>query len=200
MLKFDNLLANRSIFLRYRKKTKVSTAIEQFNYNPCSVEILRLQDVWSYDIAGAGPMADLPPHGADPPERECCATKECNSYCPVWHELITSPAYQGPQGFQVPTMTGRKEPLLFRRNHQNGKEVIRVWRASGTLDFTFDEHDCRAICERFDAGLRQGRSFATGGTAYFNEKSWINRPLTIITAPFAAPVIRHARQNLGMPV
>ena len=146
------------------------------------------------------PGSDLPRSGAKATERECCATTGCSSACPVWHELITNPVYHGPQGFQIPTMTGRKEPLLFRRDHQNGKTVIRVWRASGTLDFTFDENDCRAICERFDAGLQQGRGFAAGGTAYFNEKSWMNRPLTIITAPFAAPVIRHARQNLSMPV
>ena len=151
-------------------------------------------------IAAAGPTADLPPPGAADMERECGSTNGCNSSCLVWQELITNAAYQRAQGFQVPTMTGRKEPLLFRRDEENGKAVIRVWRASGSLDFTFDEHDCRAICERFDAEVRQGRSFATGGTASFNAKSWINRPLTIITAPYAAAVIRHARQNLNMPV
>ncbi len=131
---------------------------------------------------------------------ECCTTAGCNASCPVWNELITNPAYQGPRGFQVPTMTGRREPLLFSRHHRNGNSVIRVWRASGSLDFTFDENDCRSICRRFNEGIGQGRSFTNSGTSYFNEKSWLNRPLTIITAPFAAPVIRHARQNLGFPI
>ena len=151
-------------------------------------------------IAAAGPTAGLPSPGVADMERECCSTKGCNSSCPSWQELITNSAYQRAQGFQVPTMTGRKEPLLFRRDEENDQAVIRVCRASGSLNFTFNEHDCRAICERFDAEVRQGRSFATGGTASFNARSWINRPLTIITAPYAAAVIRHARQNLGLPV
>lgn len=132
---------------------------------------------------------------------ECCETKTCGHFCPVWNELTINPSYQGSKGFQVQTMTGRKEDLLFSSLPPvGGKTVIRVRRASGNLNFTFDENDCRTICERFEAGLRQGNSFVAGGTAFFNNPSWKARPLSIITAPYAAAIVRYARQKVGLRI
>ena len=148
----------------------------------------------------AGPSAgsSLPPDVI--PAASCPAFESCGSACPVWRELTTNPAYQLPEGFEVPTMTGQRENLRFRSQQQHGATVIRVWRVVGSLDFTFDELACRAICQRFAQGLREGHTFADGGTAYFNDPSWANRPLNIVTAPYAAAVIRHARQCVGLPI
>lgn len=131
---------------------------------------------------------------------KCSAKRKCNRSCPVWNELITNSVYQGSDGFQVPTMTGRKDPLFFHTEGLNGNYLIRVWRSDESLNFTFDEKDCREICQRYEAGLAQGRSFCSGGTSYFNDPAWQNRPLTIITAPYAAAVIRFARNKISLPV
>lgn len=131
---------------------------------------------------------------------KCSAKRKCNKFCPVWNELIANSLYRGPDGFQVPTMTGRKDPLFFHTEGLDKNPLIRVWRVDGSLNFTFDENDCQMICQRFEAGLAQGRSFCSGGTSYFNDPAWKNRPLTIITAPYAAAVIRYARNKIGLPV
>jgi|688.fasta_scaffold315563_2 hypothetical protein len=127
-----------------------------------------------------------------------CECKKFNKSCLVWASLTTSPEYQSENGTQVPTMTGRREPLLFRAAKKNQKTVIHVWRTKGRLNFTFDEHDCQAICQRFEEGILKGRNFTEGGTSYFNAPDWDDRPLNYVTAPFAAAIIRHARQMVGL--
>ena len=129
-----------------------------------------------------------------------CNCKDSNSKCKSWEELTQSAQYLTESGVVVPTMTGERDPLNFRCELGNGQKLIRVWRQESDLNFTFDEHDCQAICQRFEEGIKEGRSFTEGGTSYFNSLKWENRPLTIITAPYAAPIIRHARQNLGLPI
>lgn len=148
----------------------------------------------------AAPPADaaLPPHRI--PVASCPAFEGCGSACPVWRELTTNPAYQSPEGFEVPTMTGRRENLRFRSQQQDGVMVIRVWRVVGNLDFTFDEQACRAICQRFAQGIYEGRSFIDGGTSYFNQPQWDDPPLGMIKTPFAAAIIRHARECAGLPI
>jgi hypothetical protein len=150
--------------------------------------------------AEATQASDLTQYHKEAENLACQTSKECGGLCPVWQELTTRQAYQCEPGIQVPTMTGRKEDLFFCYQPTNAKTVIRVWRASGTLDFTFDEHDCLAICQRFVTGLHEDRNFVEGGTAYFNDPSWRERPLNIITAPYAASIIRYARQTIGLPV
>ena len=160
----------------------------------------------SYEAAASasspqtGPATSLAGSSQMIPTTSCPAFESCGSACPVWRELTTNPAYQSPEGFEVPTMTGRRENLRFRSQQQNRATVIRVWRVVGNLDFVFDEQACRAICRRFVQGLLEGRTFADGGTAYFNDPGWANPPLNIINAPFAAAIIRHARQYVGLPI
>lgn len=131
---------------------------------------------------------------------KCYFNSRCDCSCPVWQEITTNLAYKAQNGFHVPTMTGQKEPLLFRCLTENSKNVIHVWRAEGGLDFTFNEHDCCAICQRFEEGLNEGRNFEHGGTAFFNALDWQERPLTIITAPYAAAIIRYARRKIGLRI
>jgi hypothetical protein len=130
----------------------------------------------------------------------CSVSKDCGAICPVWWELTTNQAYKLPEGFIVPTMTGRRENLRFQSLQQDAVSVIRVWRVRGNLDFSFNEMECRAICQRFAQGLQEGRTFVDGGTSYFNQPLWANPPLGMIRTPFAASVIRHARQQLGLPI
>jgi hypothetical protein len=128
----------------------------------------------------------------------CPAFETCGATCPVWRELTTNPAYQLPEGFEVPTMTGRRETLRFRPVQQDGKTVVHVWRVVGNLDFVFDEGQCRAICQRFAQGLQEGSSFLAGGTAYFGTPQWASPPLRRNDNPYAAAVIRHARDVTGL--
>lgn len=100
----------------------------------------------------------------------------------------------------MPTMTGVRENLRFRSEQQDGVAVVRVWRVVRNLGFTFDEQACRAICQRFAEGLLEGHFLVDGRTAHFNGPSWANLPLNIIEAPYAAIVIRHARQCAGLPI
>jgi hypothetical protein len=130
----------------------------------------------------------------------CGPKRDCDRACSVWLELTTNQAYRKATGFKVPTMTGKKEDLLFTCNQKGESYVVRVWRASGALNFTFGENDCHAICQRFEQGLQADRSFVNGGTAYFNDRSWGRPPLGIIQAPYAAAIIRFARQAVGLPV
>ena len=130
----------------------------------------------------------------------CPAFESCGATCPVWRELTANPAYRLPEGFQVPTMTGRRENLRFRTEQHECKTMVHVWRFVGNLDFVFDEAHCRAICQRFAQGLQEGRSLAAGGTAYFGTPRWAAPPLGMIHTPFAAAVVRHARQQVGLPV
>lgn len=141
----------------------------------------------------ASPLKVVPPPA-------CSAVGSCGGICPVWRELTTNPDYQLPEGFEVPTMTGRRENLRFQSQQKDGVTVIRVWRVVGNLDFTFDEEECRTICKRFAQGLQEGRTFVDEGTSYFNDLEWTERPLNIINAPYAAAVIRHARQCVGLPI
>lgn len=129
----------------------------------------------------------------------CCTEPECSGSCPVWREMTGNPSYQNSQGFVVPTMTGKKAPLIFCRHQTGGAPLIRVWRATGSVNFTFDEIACKAICRRFAQGLQAGRSFAAGGTSYFNQPCWQNPPLGMINTPFAAAVVRHVRKKVGLP-
>lgn len=133
-------------------------------------------------------------------KNQFCVCQDSKKSCSVWRELIENSEYQSENGTQVPTMTGRREPLLFRAAKKNQKTVIHVWRTKGRLNFTFDEHDCQAICQRFEEGILKGRNFTEGGTAYFNDQDWDNRPLNYVTAPFAAAIIRHARQMAGLRI
>jgi hypothetical protein len=130
----------------------------------------------------------------------CPAFETCGATCPVWRELTMNPAYRLPEGFEVPTMTGRREKLRFRTEQQDGKTVVHVWRVVGNLDFVFDEAHCRAICQRFAQGLNEGRRFVARGTSYFGTPQWASPPLGMLNTPFAAAVVRHARQRVGLPV
>jgi hypothetical protein len=134
------------------------------------------------------------------PNASCPAFESCGIECPVWRELTTNPGYQFTDGFEVPTMTGRRENLRFRSQREDGATVIRVWRVVGNLDFKFDEKACRIICQRFAQGIQEGLGFINGGTSYFNQPQWANPPLGMIKTPFAAAVIRHARQCVGLPL
>jgi hypothetical protein len=124
----------------------------------------------------------------------------CGTACPVWHELATNPAYRAERGFLVPTMGHRAEELRFQFVAGDAVPAVRVWRDSGTLEFTFGEAVCRALCSRFDAGIKEGRRFARGGTGYFNQPLWNHPPLGNINTPFAAAVVRHGRQCCGLPI
>lgn len=134
------------------------------------------------------------------PAASCPAFRCCGSACPVWRELTTNHAYQLTEGFDFQTMTGWRENLRFRSQQQDGAKVIRVWRVVGNLDFSFDESSCQAICQCFAEGLQDGHNFVDGGAAYFTHPSWANPPLGRITTPFAAAVVRHARQCIGLPI
>jgi hypothetical protein len=125
---------------------------------------------------------------------------ECGTACPMWHELATNPAYRAERGFLVPTIGHRAEELRFQFVAGDGAPAVRVWRDSGTLKFTFGEAVCRALCSRFDAGIKEGRRFARGGTGYFNQPLWNHPPLGNINTPFAAAVVRHGRQCCGLPI
>jgi hypothetical protein len=130
---------------------------------------------------------------------EACGVA-CRTACPVWRELATNPAYRAERGFLVPTLGHRAEELRFQFVVGDGAPSVRVWRDSGTLEFTFDEAVCRVLCSRFDSGIREGRRFARGGTGYFNQPFWGRPPLGNINTPFAAAVVRHARQCCGLPI
>ena len=132
--------------------------------------------------------------------KKFCNCKDSNSKCKSWEELTQSAQYLPESGVIVPTMTGERAPLNFRCEQGNGQKIIRVWRQESDLNFTFDEHDCQAICQRFEEGILKGRNFTEGGTAYFNAQDWDNRPLNYVTAPFAAAIIRHARQMAGLRI
>lgn len=147
------------------------------------------------------PEASIPPpplHGVCP--NFCSPIVGCGDVCPVWRELTTEPAYQVPEGFEVPTLGGRGDNLWFRCEQAEGQTLVRVWRSSGRPNFTFDEAACRAICERFAEGLQQGRTFVAGGTSYFTDPHWPSPPSGRIRTPYAAAVIRHARQQVGLPI
>lgn len=130
---------------------------------------------------------------------EAC-NAECGTVCPVWQELATNPAYRAERGFLVPTLGHRAENLRVRFVEENGGPSVRVWRDSETLEFTFGEAVCRALCSRFEAGIGEGRSFARGGTGYFNQPLWDNPPLGNHNTPYAAAVVRHARERCGVPI
>lgn len=148
----------------------------------------------------AGPFAGsaLPPKVN--PAVLCSAFESCGSACPVWRELTSNPAYQLPDGFMVPTMGYLGQPLRFRCVTAGARPVMHVWRPLRQPNFTFDELACRAICQRFAQGIHEGRCFVEGGTSYFNQPQWADPPLRMINTPFAAAVIRHARQCVGLPI
>ena len=128
----------------------------------------------------------------------CCAGKKCSKSCPVWHELMTNPAYQTSSGFVVPTITGKKANLVVRVQPKQ-KLPVNVHRPGTSLSFDFNEADCMAICQRYEQGLQQGMIFKNGGTSFFNQPKWINPPLGNFNTPYAAAVIRHARHSIGLP-
>jgi hypothetical protein len=130
--------------------------------------------------------------------KKLCKCKDSNSKCKSWQELTQRSQYLPESGVVVPTMTGERAPLNFRCEQGNSQKLIRVWRQESDLNFTFDEHVCQAICQRFEEGILKGRNFTEGGTAYFNAPDWDNRPLNFVTAPYAAAIIRHARQMVGL--
>jgi hypothetical protein len=134
------------------------------------------------------------------PNASCPAFESCGSACPVWRELTTNPAYHLPEGFMVPTMGHLGDLLRFRYVANGAEPLVRVWRPTGQPDFTFDEKACRIICQRFAQGIQEGLGFINGGTSYFNQPRWANPPLGMIRTPFAAAVIRHARQCVGLPI
>jgi hypothetical protein len=129
----------------------------------------------------------------------CCAGKKCSKSCPVWHELMTNPAYQTSSGFVVPTLTGKKDNLVVRVQPKQ-KMPVNVHRPGTSLSFDFNEADCLAICQRYEQGLQQGKSFSKGGTSFFNQPKWSRPTLGNIHTPYAATVIRSARQSIGLPI
>jgi hypothetical protein len=154
--------------------------------------------------SGASPQAVPSAGAALPPDvitaASCPAFESCGSVCPVWRELTTNPAYHSPEGFMVPTMGYLGQPLRFRCLTAGARPEVHVWRPSGQPDFTFDEPACRTICQRFAQGINEGRSFVDGGTSYFNQPQWDVPPLGMIKTPFAAAIIRHARECAGLPI
>jgi hypothetical protein len=143
-------------------------------------------------------LAQLVPP-SEPPK--CCAV-DCNSmvpcgFCPIRRELSTNPAFRVEEGVEIPTMTGRREPLLFR--YEPASQRVRVWRRVGNLDFHFNESACHAICRRFQQGLAEGRNFDHGGAGYFNDPNWPEPVIGRIKTPYAAAVVRSVWLDLGLP-
>lgn len=121
----------------------------------------------------------------------------CQS-CPVWRELSKNPAYQNPAGVAIPTMGGRASLLFFRYNTVTKK--IEVWRPIGNPNFEFDEAAAKAICQRYQSGLKQGilpPVHQLGGTAYFGQPAWPKPILGRYDTPYAAAVIRHALRSIA---
>lgn len=162
---------------------------------------LNFSPVMAEALETASPATDTAPS----PVLESAVVSEacdeaCGTACPVWLELASNSAYRAERGFLVPTLGQQAEGLRFQFIEDDGAPSVRVWRDSGTLEFTFGEAVCRALCSRFDAGIKEGRRFARGGTGYFNQPKWSHPPLGNINTPYAAAVVRHGRQCCGMPI
>ena len=145
----------------------------------------------------AKPAALVPPTA--PPvlcAARCDSDAPCTD-CPVWKELSENENFRSEAGIEISTMTGRKENLCFQFVFSNGK--VRVWRRSGALNFSFGEDACRALCRRFQQGLREGENFKNGGTGYFTDPAWPEPFLGRFKTPYAAAVIRYVlRLSPGM--
>jgi len=136
------------------------------------------------------------PPSTQPPAlcgKDCDSDGQC-SRCPVWKELSENKTYRTQAGIEIPTMTGRKENLLFQFVPSNGK--VRVWRRRESLDFSFGEDECRALCRRFQQGLRERKDFKNRGTGYFTDPAWPNPCLGRFNTPYAAAVIRYVLRLL----
>jgi hypothetical protein len=151
----------------------------------------------SFDPKGTGYSEPNP--AAEP----CCvgdhaAHRACQS-CPVWRELSTNLAYRNPAGVAIPTMGGRAALLFFRYNTVTKK--IEVWRLSGNPNFEFDKAAAKAICQRYQSGLKCGilpPVHMLGGTAYFGQPTWPTAVLGRYDTPYAAAVIRHALRSIDL--